>query len=130
MNIEFKFMTNRTKITTITLLFVAGLLMTDCYRISVISNSHQKPTQLNLQFGRIGDQSDNFYNSYAENPDNDIAFNAYSRVTSGESDIPENAGFENYLLRNRYQLTSLTNTINLTHLIICILDLPPPSSSA
>jgi hypothetical protein len=114
MNIEFKFMTNRTKITTIALLFVAGLLMTDCYRISVISNSHQKPTQLNLQFGRIGDQSDNFYNSYAENPDNDIAFNAYSRVTSG----------------NRYQLTSLTNTINLTHLIICILDLPPPSSSA
>ena len=130
MNIEFKFMTNRTKITTITLFSIAGLLMIDCYRISVISNSHQKPTQLNLQFGRVDDKSDNFNNSYAENPENDIAFNGYSRVIIGESDFPDNAGFEKYLLRNSYQLTSLTNTINLTHLIICILDLPPPSFSA
>ena len=130
MNIEFKFMTNTTKITAIALLSVAGLLMIDCYRISVISNSHQKPTRLNLQFGRIEDKSDNFYNSYAENPENDVAFNACSRVASSESDIPENAGFENNLLRNRYQLKSLTNTINLTHLVIYILDLPPPSFSA
>jgi len=107
-------------------MLIAGLIMIDLCRIAVVFKSHQEPDQLNLQFSGTNHESDNLYNLYAEFPENDITFNAYSRLSAGESVVTDNPDSENDLFRNLYRYSGFASNINLNHIIICNLDLPPP----
>jgi hypothetical protein len=119
-------MNARNKIQVFIFLFFSCFLLTDTYSIAEILQSHHKQAETNLQFGRIVYDPASINNSYAEFPDNDISFDAYSRITKGERDIPDDPLSENNFHRILHEYSNLTGNIKLDYLNIDNLDLPPP----
>jgi hypothetical protein len=109
------------------LLFLFGFLMVDSYNITSVTRHHQVQSPLNLQFSRVETGLANPDNSYAENIDNDVIFDIYSRFAGYKSDIPDDPESGDDFLKIHCKNTNLTSNINLNHLNISNLDLPPPA---
>lgn len=116
----------RNRITLIAIIFFSCLLIIDCYRITDVLRIQLKSVQLRLQFINTEDDYTNHDNSFAEFPENDISFDTYSKLSDSKSDILQYIIYELHFQRNPNQHSGFTHNINLNHLIICNLDLPPP----